>query len=1081
MLDLVLSGSASSSAPSRRHDPRFGDAYRRYRGTVRGALAQLGVAEADRDDLAQEVFVVLLRQLGHLADDGSATGLRAWMYQTARRVAANHRRGQRRRTQKQDALADVLATSSSAERDALADAALFLARVVEDLDEDARTILVLSEVEGRTGPEIASALGINVNTAYSRVRAVRAHLHGSIDRERHAGWLALLPISLRERPSLVGTAFGTLMLAAARITARQLAIGAALLLLLAIPVGLLARGRGQPNGDAPPSPAPTRDSSDRRELAQADDDTDDLPILGRGRIEGRVATVDGVAVPGTRVCIEPRRSRGAPTEPRCVDADADGRYAITGLVADVYALAAGAPGHIEVGDGMPFGLRVAAGQRKSGVDLVLRAGGAAVHGTVVDVTGGPIEGALVRPSAWVTASFARSDAEGRFTLWLDGRASPEVTASAAGYGPGDAPLSFPGENEVEIALTPEAIIEGVVIDEATGDPVANVAVLSRAPLSFLQTIDDVPSAITDDAGRFRLTALGPGRHHPMVRSGEWSGLAARPVLLAIGESHSGVIVTVHPARRVGGNVAMPDGSPCSGARVTARDAIGEDLANTRASGDGDFEIGGLPREPIRLAIVCTHAVKLDLDLDLTASSLVDQSWRMVERPGVHVRGRLVDTDGRALAFATIDVNRSEPLEDGSDASDWGQTDREGRFDLGPVPPGDYGIGVYAEGYDNVPNPGRVQVAEKPVELALQVEASSTLRVRTIDATGKPVRGVDVMYREDGSLRGGYRTSDRNGIAIIEATAGRWLVRAAKPGEAGKPANPESFADALAVDLGETTEIDLVVARRDGVVRGRVVDEDGVAVGDARIVVTTAAEREDWFGEAKRQRITSGWADDAGVFAIDGLEPDSYAFNAATPGGVAGKPVVARPGDDIVVVLPRSGSLCGTVVLDGEAAPRAFEITVSTADERRVTQSFVAADGRWCVEDLARGDATVEAETMAGTATAKAVVPDGGTTEGVELRIVARGQLRARLVDAAGNALRGGHAFVRSKSGGVGTSGDRERQEAGADGVIELSGPAGAVEMVVLAPVGFETRRVEAELKSGALTDVGDIVLEARKR
>ncbi|MBC8066721.1 MAG: sigma-70 family RNA polymerase sigma factor, partial [Deltaproteobacteria bacterium] len=79
MLVLSLSlGSAHSTVSTQRHDPRFGAAYLRYRGTVRGALAQLGVPEAERDDLAQEVFVVLLRQLGRLAaDEAEAGGLRA--------------------------------------------------------------------------------------------------------------------------------------------------------------------------------------------------------------------------------------------------------------------------------------------------------------------------------------------------------------------------------------------------------------------------------------------------------------------------------------------------------------------------------------------------------------------------------------------------------------------------------------------------------------------------------------------------------------------------------------------------------------------------------------------------------------------------------------------------------------------------------------------------------------------------------------------------------------------------------------------------------------------------------------------
>jgi RNA polymerase sigma-70 factor (ECF subfamily) len=42
-----------------------------------------------------------------------------------------------------------------------------------DLDEKKREVLVLSELEELTAPEIAEALGINLNTVYSRLRLAR--------------------------------------------------------------------------------------------------------------------------------------------------------------------------------------------------------------------------------------------------------------------------------------------------------------------------------------------------------------------------------------------------------------------------------------------------------------------------------------------------------------------------------------------------------------------------------------------------------------------------------------------------------------------------------------------------------------------------------------------------------------------------------------------------------------------------------------------------------------------------------------------------------------------------------------------
>jgi len=1080
MLVLSLPSILPSFVP--RHDPRFGAAYVRYRRTVRGALAQLGVPEAERDDLAQEVFVVLLRQLPRLGDDdGDAGGLGAWMYQTARRVAANHRRTQRRRTRREDALGELAIGTGEIERGAIADAAVFLAGFFESLDDDARATFVLSEVEGRTGPEIAEQLDINVNTAYARVRSVRQRMQAALGDERQAAWLVLLPTALPRRGPWLASALAMVAVAAARISVRKLAIGAALLLLLTLPVAWMALGRA-PTPEPPIAPVDVRDSADSRKPDGEPEVDDAAPLMiARGRIEGRVATIDGAAVASTRVCILPVRRTLVLTEPRCVEADSTGHYAFDGLGADLYALAATAPGHVEILEDISTQrTRLGSGQRRSGIDLLLRTGGARVRGTVVDATGGTIEGALVRGGDDVfTAAFARSDAAGRFDLWLDGENSFEVSARADGYSLGTTSLVWPGENDVEIALSPEATIEGRVVDDVTGDPVGGVAVLSRAPHGFLESVDDVPGAITDVSGRFVLRSLSPGRHHPTVRDGEWEGLAQRPVLLAIGETERDVIVRVHAARRLQGTAVMPDRSPCTGARVTVRDAVGEELGNTRADGDGTFELGGLPPERVRLAIACEHALPIDVDMDLAAASVTGETWEATPREGKLVHGRLLDGDGKPVALASVSLTRTEPLADGKDVDDHGRTDRDGRFELGPLPPGEYDTFIRTPDHARETTPERVHIDAADVDVELHARAESRLRVRTVDASATPIVGADVMYQHDDG--GGFVTSGSDGIAIIAGAAGRYRIRAAAPGEAGKPVARSSFEDAVVVELGETPEVTLPVARRDGVVRGRVVDEDGAPVADTRIDIATSGVMKDWYGEAVRQRVADGRADEAGTFSIDGLEHGSYAITASTPGGVAGRAVVVATGESIVVVLPRTGSLCGTITLDGDVPPRRFEISVRSADDRLVRQRFVASDGRWCIEDLARGDATVEASTTAGTATTTAKVrPDGGTTEGVALRIGARGRAHGRIVDRAGAPIRGAYVFMHSRGGGLHSLGDRERNESGADGTFEMPGPAGEVDVVVLAPAGFETRKVEATLVSGERSELGDIVLDARE-
>lgn len=1085
MLALALSPLVSSPARSQGHDPRFSAAYSRYAAVVRGALAQVGVPEADRDDLAQEVFVLLLRQLPQHAEGFESGGLRGWLYQVSRRIAANHRRAMRRRRRREDAVAGLMDGHERPIRDAVVDATVFLTRFLEQLDDDARAVFLLSEFEGRSGPEIAERLGINVNTAYARVRSVRARLQHAARDERHAGWLALLPVALPHAPPGLASGLAALAGFIARISTRKLLVGAALLLLGGSLLWLGLRGGRSVRGPEGGSPAPeladrSPDRSDPGE-SDGDDEHDDRMVhRGGGSIAGRVATAAGDAVSGARVCIEPRRRTLGVHVPRCVDADRGGGFVFDGLAAGVHGVAAAAPGHVEVvlAEAQQR-IRIAPGQHRTGVDLRLRAGGALVRGTVVDVTGGPIEAAIVRPGGSITATFTRSDVDGRFELWVDGTSTPELVAEADGYAAASTALAWPGVRDLLFTLTPEATIDGIVVDEG-GVGVPDVAVLAGATLmAEYQSTADLPTALTDEAGRFRLRALEPGRHHPLVQDDEWNGVATGPVVLGIGEVATGVTIHVRRARRLHGRVQREDGSACAGARVVVRDAVGEPIDSTRSDGDGELEFGGLPPEPVALAIDCHGAPPVRVELDLRAASLLEQTWIVTPRAGVAVRGRLLDPQGGPLALATVILRRGEPAADGNDVSDFGYTDAQGHFELGPLPSGSYTTRLRADGYARELEPRSFSIAGEAVELELHASAVGRLRVRTVDDSGTPVPEVDVSYRRTTGA-GGFASSGADGVAVLELDPGSYRIREAAIGEAGMPLAADAFVDAQGIEVaGGEEEFTLIVGRRDGIVRGRVIDEDGSPVGDARIHVFAAEERRGWSGEVERRRVRDGWADDAGAFSIERLPAGRYLVGAATPGGVAGAAVPAMPGEPVTVVLPRSGSLCGTVMVDEDEVPRRFQISVRTADERRVQQRFDTADGAWCVEDLARGPATVEVATVVGTASATAEVPDGGITQGVELRLGARGHLVGRVVDLEGRPLAGAFIALHSAAGGLHSTLDGAREHSATDGTFDVAGPAGAIEVVVYGPGDFETRTLSATLRSGEPTAFGDVALTRR--
>ena len=142
--------------------------YDEHHAFVRRNAIRLGIPHAHADDVVQEVFVTLVRRSDALGEPRSA---RALLFAIVRRVCANYRRTLDRKA----ASALPVATLRVVDADGFdrVEAAHTVARFLADLDEPRREVFVLAELEGMSAPEIAEALGINVNTVYTRLRAAR--------------------------------------------------------------------------------------------------------------------------------------------------------------------------------------------------------------------------------------------------------------------------------------------------------------------------------------------------------------------------------------------------------------------------------------------------------------------------------------------------------------------------------------------------------------------------------------------------------------------------------------------------------------------------------------------------------------------------------------------------------------------------------------------------------------------------------------------------------------------------------------------------------------------------------------------
>jgi RNA polymerase sigma-70 factor (ECF subfamily) len=171
----------SSEAPAVESAPSIEVLFRQGYSYVFHTLRRLGVHERDIEDVAQEVFMTVN---AILADYDSARPLRPWLFGIAYRHALRHRQKARHRRERIDSSpgTDVVAPHGTEESIAVREARTVVLAALESVEDHRRAVFVMAEIDGLTAPEIAEALGIPVNTVYSRLRLARTEFASGVKR-----------------------------------------------------------------------------------------------------------------------------------------------------------------------------------------------------------------------------------------------------------------------------------------------------------------------------------------------------------------------------------------------------------------------------------------------------------------------------------------------------------------------------------------------------------------------------------------------------------------------------------------------------------------------------------------------------------------------------------------------------------------------------------------------------------------------------------------------------------------------------------------------------------------------------------
>ncbi|MBA3462699.1 MAG: carboxypeptidase regulatory-like domain-containing protein [Deltaproteobacteria bacterium] len=778
----------------------------------------------------------------------------------------------------------------------------------------------------------------------------------------------------------------------------------------------------------------------------------------RGSIAGTVRDEAKAPVAGARVCVDPF-SNELPDElvrdPICKETDAQGAYKFEELYAAKYVATAGAKSYRPAtfhpkGDRKKSSFELAAGEAKTGIDFVLRAGGAELKGTVSDISGGPIAHAQIRVAAgmWgegATSPMVETDDKGAYSVWV-APGSVRVIASADGYAGSSVMGRAPGT--IDVLLTPESGLSGTVVDASTGAPIEGAEVTVQATQWSWEGRE---SDKTDAQGKFRVRRIPPGRYVAIARTDHGYGRTEGSVLVGLGQQVDGVVVKLFPAARVVGKV-MIEGKPpklCVEGHLSLRDEVNDRWVSATTEPDGTVHADGVLPGTYSPQVWCEGYRAKDKyePIVVAGKDLVDLTWE-VEAGGV-VRGKVITKSGAPIEDARVQAQTT-----GGDVRakmDWaGDTSQaDGSYELVALKPSAYKLEV--DTHKAVAPRGGFKVdvpAGGTVQKDLVLEDGGSIKGIVVDEKGKPVDDVTIDARplsDQFWWRREQIKSAEDGTFVIESTrAGEYRVTARRSwaDELRKPGTNDDSeqGEKVTVAVGKTVEVKLVVESQTGTIKGTVVDANGQPVPDAFI---SSARESDAAGARNSSAHGTrgwGWGDSEkpvltgtdGSFVVTKLSPGKYTLRAYRKGG--GEAIaehVAVGTTSAKLQMKHTGSIAGTAKRESGPMPDELKVEIEdlkTGFER--TESFYKTNGKYTLHDLPAGHFTITVSAEGGQKKVETDLTEGQAKTGVDVTLEELLEITGRVVDLQTKApVAGIMVFAKPAIGGDGFSfswGDEDR-------------------------------------------------------
>lgn len=175
--------SGSPAAPPGSHLlPSFRALFLTHGSYVASSLRRLGVRDRDLEDVTHDVFLAVYR---HLDDYDPQRPIKPWLFGFAAKIALGHRR--RKSYTHEVIAADIEAVDQAPAADeevAASQSRSLVLSALSSVAAERRPVFVMHDIDAISMPDITAALGIPLNTGYSRLRLARAEFAAAVQRIR---------------------------------------------------------------------------------------------------------------------------------------------------------------------------------------------------------------------------------------------------------------------------------------------------------------------------------------------------------------------------------------------------------------------------------------------------------------------------------------------------------------------------------------------------------------------------------------------------------------------------------------------------------------------------------------------------------------------------------------------------------------------------------------------------------------------------------------------------------------------------------------------------------------------------------